>query len=70
MPKSDPARKSTIFEALDFFNHSYKINGTDETFNIFGGVESVLNYNQQEKGDNNLGMQTGEKHLPDANYSI
>lgn len=47
------AGKTTIFEALDFFNHSYKVLD-DEVFNIFGSEENIINYNQQEKGINNF----------------
>ena len=64
---SNAAGKSTIFEALDFFNHSYKINGTDETFNIFGGVKNVLNYKQQEEKNNNLEVKID---LSDDFYSV
>ena len=64
---SNAAGKSNIFEALDFFNHSYKINGTDETFNIFGGAENVLNYKQQKKENKNLEIKI---NLSDDFYSV
>ncbi|MFH2141117.1 MAG: AAA family ATPase [Bacteroidota bacterium] len=45
--------KSNILEALEFLFHSRKINGK-EVFNVFGGEEGVLNYNEQLKKNKNL----------------
>ncbi len=59
--------KTSIFEALDFFNHSYKITG-NEVFSIFGGKENILNYNEQEKGNNKLEIKISLKN--DFSYSV
>lgn len=45
--------KSNILEAIEFLFHSMKINGK-EVFNVFGGEDGVLNYNEQLKKNKNL----------------
>ena len=59
--------KTSVFEALDFFNHSYKIEGSN-VFSVFGGLENILNYNEQEKENNNLEIKISLKK--DFSYSI
>jgi predicted ATPase len=45
--------KSNILESIEFLFHSMKIKGK-EIFNVFGGEEGVLNYNEQLKKNKNL----------------